>query len=115
MTKHQASLAIYVLHKNTKLTTNQANELPGHSPQVAPANVRRSRRPAARNGNAEKRDQKRPRGARLHFFGSAWRWKNDSSANPCQGAELREGADGDALRRVRFLQGDCFRDFAGRD
>jgi len=26
-------------------------------------------------------------------------------------AELRERADGDALRRVRFLQGDCFGDF----
>ena len=91
------------------------NELPGHSPQVAPANIQRSRRTTARHVNAGQRDQERSRGACVHFFRRARRGKNDGGANSGEGHELREGADRRALRRMRFLQGDCRGNFAGRD
>src|SRR3982074_1268577 len=45
-----------------------ANELPGYSPQVAPAEIQRSSWTSTRHGNARERDQERSRGACVHFF-----------------------------------------------
>jgi len=48
---------------------------------------------------------KNDRGAHAYIFSGARAWEKTTAArNPCQGAELREGADGDALRRVRLLK-----------
>src|ERR1700736_6977095 len=51
-----------------------ANELPGYSPQVAPAEIQRSSWTGTRHGNGCECDQERSRGACLHFLRRGGRW-----------------------------------------
>src|ERR1700757_1312062 len=90
-------------------------DLPSDCTEVAAANVCGSCGARARDRDAGERDQEGSRGACVHFFGGAWRGEDYSGADFGEGAELRERADGGALRGLRFVQGDCGGKFAGRD
>src|SRR5260370_13530818 len=91
-----------------------SNELSGYCPQVAPPNVPRSRRADPRHRNTRERDQEQPGRACLHFFGRTRRRENHGGADPRESAELREGSDAGALRRMRFVQRDRRGHIAGR-
>ena len=63
-------------------------ELPRSRPQVAPADLRRSRRPGARSRTLANAIAQRPRRARLPLHRRARRRQDDERAHPRQGAQL---------------------------
>ena len=73
--------------------------LPGPRPQVAPAAVRRRRRPAGGDADAAQRARERPARAGVRVRRAARRRQDDDGAHPGAGAELREGTDRRSVRR----------------
>ncbi len=76
-----------------------------HGPrsQIPSADLRRPRRPGARDADALQRDPHRACGARVPLHRRARRRQDDDGADRGQGAQLRKGPDPRALRRVRSL------------
>ena len=72
-----------------------------------PAALRRRRRAAGRHAHAAQRDRERPHRAGLRVRRLARLRQDHHRPHPGARAQLREGAHGRPVRRVRRLRGDC--------